>query len=1014
MRVGEAPATVDALALMQRLEAYANGTAHWEPDSTVPAERDRNACRELHSSLCKLARSAFEPLLTRTTAREMEAFTAHDPTHARKVAHLMWLILPEQRRGRLTPAEIGLMVGGAYLHDMGMGAGDEDRRAMLADDSDLWEILDIDASLRKRITCARADLAALTGKTSPDYSRKLREAAQAEEALLCRYLRENHATRQRYDDLLAQISAAHGTDPVGVPDPLAGLCFDGDSFIEMLIEICVSHGESAWELIRRDGRRDRFPTRYPVGGCHADTRMIAAALRLADVLDFDRERTPAMLYHYLLPTPLAEDRAYSKLEWSKHMAIANWSIDGDAVRYSARCPDHVVHHAVRQFCDTIQTEIATTREALSSINADWPFALPSSVVCEIFDDGTTRFQPFRFELDDDRIYRLLMGSQIYDTPLAAVRELVQNAVDACLLRDRLTQMTDPTVNPATEKRITVRYLQPDADHTQARLVVKDSGTGMDLATIQQYFLKVGRSYYSSSEFNALRAKLRRTDDTLDFAPTSEFGIGFLSCFLLADRVQVETAHWKSPRGDHVKRTLVIDGPTKLMAMGDEVNEGLRPFAGTRVTLTLTKGGENGSPTGAEIFRYLDGVCQDLPYPITCEIEQPGNRFDHTITPKGIAVAIPDYLEPAAIRIPLAAPELGLDGEIVLFDRVAVSDIREANKTVRQQPITEALTVVEETMKVSRKLPSDNVVIRNGFRVSRVSIDEMPCVRVRLRRPLRDRSLAFRTSVARTGIENGDHLAHVITRLWLTHCLENPDLPANVIGALPGMPYDFDLGSVQQRFSAGDVYRLLRPYWQERLGAAALTAWEEGRESAFLQNIDTSETFNKLLRAILSQISHREYDPKRQSFVSPPPANWRDQLDRCHTWAGNTFGRAHFVGKITDWLFLGRISSNPRSTLTSGLFNGAFDAKLPTGEVDQLDILARAINRLISGRHHGSKAELSRTQFDILQANLPALGDHLVGGTYTRPKNEVLTSTDEKTTLVGPWPLRDFLTEATPE
>lgn len=52
------------------------------------------------------------------------------------------------------------------------------------------------------------------------------------------------------------------------------------------------------------------------------------------------------------------------------------------------------------------------------------FALPLSVKADTHKEGY-RYIPYKFELDDERVYSLLMGGAIYDNPLVAVRELVQ-------------------------------------------------------------------------------------------------------------------------------------------------------------------------------------------------------------------------------------------------------------------------------------------------------------------------------------------------------------------------------------------------------------------------------------------------------------------------------------------------------------------------------------------------------------------------------------------------------------
>src|SRR4029078_7131942 len=45
----------------------------------------------------------------------------------------------------------------------------------------------------------------------------------------------------------------------------------------------------------------------------------------------------------------------------------------------------------------------------------------------------------RFELAEDRVQELLMGEQLYGDPSLAIRELYQNALDACRYREARTE-----------------------------------------------------------------------------------------------------------------------------------------------------------------------------------------------------------------------------------------------------------------------------------------------------------------------------------------------------------------------------------------------------------------------------------------------------------------------------------------------------------------------------------------------------------------------------------------------
>jgi molecular chaperone HtpG len=262
-------------------------------DGQRPGQRERDACRDLHNQLTKIVNSCLGYLMDRVGAREMRTFTMHDSQHGLKVAHLMWHILKPHRREHLTPPEIGLLVLAAHLHDLGMGLSDEERRARLAPTSDLWDKVDLHQDYRKAL--AKLATTIRDSKNSAAVIEATAQLEQANEALLCDDTRERHATPARYQQILQSLREMHLLDPIRIPDIDATLSFDGQQFANKLVDICVSHNENASVLLEPDPENPdqlRFPLEYPVGSCVADLRMVATVLRIADILDFDRERTP--------------------------------------------------------------------------------------------------------------------------------------------------------------------------------------------------------------------------------------------------------------------------------------------------------------------------------------------------------------------------------------------------------------------------------------------------------------------------------------------------------------------------------------------------------------------------------------------------------------------------------------------------------------------------------------------------------------------------------------------------
>ena len=97
-----------------------------------------------------------------------------------------------------------------------------------------------------------------------------------------------------------------------------------------------------------------------------------------------------------------------------------------------------------------------------------------------------------------QITDLLMGSKLYNSPRVALRELVQNSLDACRLRQKICESNGQKYGP----KIIIRY--KDTDNGTV-LSVEDNGIGMNQSIIDNYYTNIGNSYYKSDEYYNLLA-----------------------------------------------------------------------------------------------------------------------------------------------------------------------------------------------------------------------------------------------------------------------------------------------------------------------------------------------------------------------------------------------------------------------------------------------------------------------------------------------------------------------------
>ena len=142
----------------------------------------------------------------------------------------------------------------------------------------------------------------------------------------------------------------------------------------------------------------------------------------------------------------------------------------------------------------------------------------------------------KFVLNQSKILELLMGIQLYKDPFLCLREIYQNALDASKCMKAYNKKKGKTENLTIEFGIGEEDLHGKKERY---IYCLDHGTGMNVYIIKNYLLHIGNSYYRSKDF----AK-QNIDWGYDVKPTSQFGIGLLSGYMLADKIGITTIHYE--------------------------------------------------------------------------------------------------------------------------------------------------------------------------------------------------------------------------------------------------------------------------------------------------------------------------------------------------------------------------------------------------------------------------------------------------------------------------------------
>src|SRR5579871_1437939 len=486
--------------------------------------------------LCDEAATRMKAVMYR-----LPQYTLHDDAHLSNVVELMGLLIPDTTLQHLNPIEIALLILAAYYHDQGMVISEAEYRELETKPEfvvfrENWILNHPNyRDIRQR----------LSDRTLSDQAREKIDRTEAElrSAMLTDYIRETHGGRS------ADFIKSHLGNDKRVE-------IEGVNLADLLSRICHSHVQplSAFKSklhIRYDDR---------IGQYSINSIYLALILRLADLLDFDRERTPDSLFQSLHFTS-----NISLTEWEKHRSVVGWEVSPKRIRYTMQCEHPAYQKAAYSFMDYIDAEVYGVSSNIREFPTEfshYQLLLPLKVDRDRIEPSAGKFiyHDLEFTLSRNEIVQLLMTNQLYSETYLCVRELLQNSLDALRHRKAMRGCNHLSFD---DGKVRLEHFLNDHGNQIVRCV--DNGVGMTEDQIERFLTKAGRSYYRSPEFDQERLAFKAAG--VDFDPCARFGIGFMSCFMLGDRITVYTRKdYGSTAGYGDPIIVEIDGLSSILTI----------------------------------------------------------------------------------------------------------------------------------------------------------------------------------------------------------------------------------------------------------------------------------------------------------------------------------------------------------------------------------------------------------------------------------------------------------------
>lgn len=486
-------------------------------------------------------------------------YTDHGPQHIEDVMMTAESLITDNSWSHLTPEDSAALALSIVLHDCAMHLSEDGflelldptitRQTIPLFAEKAWPELWVDF-LGEASRFDAKKLRALFGDSEPVRTPPLSASQMTlrDRLLIGEFLRRHHSR------------LAHEIALWGVPGPRnekIALTRVPEGLADLSGLIARSHGLDLWgvvEKIPRIYRREHYKVHVP---------FLMTVVRVADYLQIHSERAPKQVLNVrALRSPVSQG------EWSAHEAVQEINSthdDPEALVVIAKPKDVKTFLKIQRLLTGLQYELdeswAVLGEVYGRVDGLRELGLTIRRVKSNLDDKeefskSVPYFPDKIAFESDpEILKLLVEPLYGNDGGIAVRELVQNAVDACLERQDYIQRLDQHIKGSLERtpnRITVHL---DMSGDVPWLTVTDTGIGMTVNVIKNYFLRAGASFRRSDAW-------KRQHETPEGKPrvlrSGRFGIGVLAAFLLGDQVEVTTRHVSEPSDSGIHFSASVD------------------------------------------------------------------------------------------------------------------------------------------------------------------------------------------------------------------------------------------------------------------------------------------------------------------------------------------------------------------------------------------------------------------------------------------------------------------------
>ncbi|GAB3276752.1 hypothetical protein GCM10027456_68000 [Kineosporia babensis] len=315
-------------------------------------------------------------------------------------------------------------------------------------------------------------------------------------------------------------------------------------------------------------------------------RALAGFLVLSGAMAADPRRMPSVVVDHIgISSEVSVPTVQAALRQTR------WTRQDNTITLNAPGCDHAaIYAALTEVFKRVRstTTVFAGLEPDPGLTESRPQELRSMLRPAVDADGQPMFDKSlpRFRISDDKIRELLMGRQLYGDPKLALRELYQNALDACRYRNVRREYCDRTGNRVAPWEGTIVFRQDRDETGRAYIECEDNGVGMSEDVLRYTFASAGDRFVHRAQFRMEQAKWSALKPPLRLIPNSQFGVGVFSYFMIAEEIEIWTRPVDpdgDPEGPEVKAQIASSGSLFQISKADRKR---LPMGGTIIRLYL--------------------------------------------------------------------------------------------------------------------------------------------------------------------------------------------------------------------------------------------------------------------------------------------------------------------------------------------------------------------------------------------------------------------------------------------